>query len=174
MCQVNLAHFSGCQSMSASFPRTFSCGQLTTKLSQLKSELDRLSDFRAQQSGFAIFTNLFTTNVSTAPQHLQMELLELQSDSGLRAKFQDFYRLLPPALMPQLWLHAAHVLSRFGSTYLCEQMFSIRNKNKHRPRLTDDNLHEVLRIASAQDLKPDTDTLVMEKRYQTSGQKAHR
>uniref|UniRef100_A0A8P4KAR1 SPIN-DOC-like zinc-finger domain-containing protein n=1 Tax=Dicentrarchus labrax TaxID=13489 RepID=A0A8P4KAR1_DICLA len=156
ICQVkqdNLAHFPVCQSMSASFPGIFSCAQLATKLSRLKTEFDRrFSDFRAQLSGFAIFANPFTTDVCTAPQHLQMELIELQSDSGLRAKFQDaaiqdFYRLLPPGLMPQLQLHAARVLSMFGSTYLCEQMFSIMNLNK--------NKH-----ISPQDLKPDIDTLV--------------
>uniref|UniRef100_A0AAV2JHR5 Uncharacterized protein n=1 Tax=Knipowitschia caucasica TaxID=637954 RepID=A0AAV2JHR5_KNICA len=145
--QDNLAHFPVCQSVSASFPGTFSCAQLATKLSCLKTDFERrFSDFRAQQSGFAIFASPFTTDVCPAPQHPQMELIELQRDSGLREKFQDaavqdFYHLLPSGLMPQLQLHAARVLSMFGRTYFCEQLFSIMNlnKNKHRSRLTDDN-----------------------------------
>ncbi|CAI5693658.1 unnamed protein product [Oreochromis niloticus] len=143
------------------------------------NEFDRrFSDFRAQHSGFAIFTSPFTTDFSKAPHHLQLELIELQSNSGLKAKFQDaaiedFYRLLPPGIMPQL--HAARVLSMFGSTYLCEQMFSTMNlnKTKHRSHITDENLHAVLRIAAAQELKPDIDTLTKGKRCQTSGQKTH-
>uniref|UniRef100_A0A667YGT3 HAT C-terminal dimerisation domain-containing protein n=1 Tax=Myripristis murdjan TaxID=586833 RepID=A0A667YGT3_9TELE len=175
MCQVkkdNLAHFPVCQSISASFPGTFSCAQLATKLSRLMDESDwRFSDFRAQHSGFAIFANPFTTNVCTAPQQLQMELIELQSDK--RAKFQDaaiqdFYSLLPPGLMPQLQLHAACVLSMFGSTYLCEQISIMNlNKNKHRSCITDDNLHTVLRTASAQD------PLATETKHE-SGQETHR
>uniref|UniRef100_A0A8C8DGT4 SPIN-DOC-like zinc-finger domain-containing protein n=1 Tax=Oryzias sinensis TaxID=183150 RepID=A0A8C8DGT4_9TELE len=93
----------------------FSClsEHLASILSRLKTEFDlRFSDFRAQQSGFDIFANPFITDVCTAPQHLQRELIELQSDSGLRAKFQDaaiqdFYPLLLPGLVPQLRLHAA-------------------------------------------------------------------
>ena len=159
----NLAHFPVCQSTSASFPGAFSCARLATKLSWLMNEFDqRFPNFKAHHSGFAIFTNPFTTDVCSAPHYLQMELIELQSDSGLRAKFQnstieDFYCLLPLGLMPQLRLHAARVQSMFGSTYLCKQMFSIMNlnKTKHRSRITNNNLHAVLRIASAQDLKSD-------------------
>uniref|UniRef100_A0A3B3H4Y7 SPIN-DOC-like zinc-finger domain-containing protein n=1 Tax=Oryzias latipes TaxID=8090 RepID=A0A3B3H4Y7_ORYLA len=150
------------------FP-TFSCAQVASKLSRLKTfkEFDlRFSDFRAQQSGFDIFANPFITDVCTAPQHLQSELIELQSDSGLRAKFQDaaiqdFYPLLLPGLMPQLRLHAETARLLF---------FLLSGESG----LTDDNLHAVLRIASAQDLKPDIDTLAMGKLGQTSGQNTHR
>ncbi|XP_043968005.1 general transcription factor II-I repeat domain-containing protein 2-like [Gambusia affinis] len=178
--QNNLVHFPACQIISASSPGAFSCARLTTKLTLLTNEFDRrFYDFKSQHSSFDIFANPFTADVCSAPHRLQMELIELQSDSGLRAKFrdvsiEDFYRLLPPDLMPQLRLHAARVLSMFGSTYLCEQMFSIMNlnKTKHRSRITDENLHAAfMRSATAQELKPDIDELTRRKRCQTSGQK---
>ncbi|KAJ1081737.1 hypothetical protein NDU88_001913 [Pleurodeles waltl] len=149
----SLAHFPICQSISTSFPE--------------------------QNLTFTSLANPFNIDVDSAPHHLQMELIELQCNSSLKAKFQDatvddFYRLLPPALMPQLRLQAACVLSMFGSTYLCEQMFSVMNLNKTklRSRITDDNLHAVLRIATAQDLTPDIDGMTSGKRCQPSSQKS--
>uniref|UniRef100_A0A3Q4BB60 DUF4371 domain-containing protein n=1 Tax=Mola mola TaxID=94237 RepID=A0A3Q4BB60_MOLML len=128
----NLVHFPACQSISASFPGAFPCAHLANKLTLLINEFDRcFSDIRTQHSAFGIFPNPLTADIYSVPHVLQMELIDLQSDSDLRAKFQD------------LRLHAVCVLYMFGSTYLCKQL----------SRLTDNNIQAVLKIATAQDIK---------------------
>ena len=49
----------------------------------------------------------------------------------------------------------------FGSTYICEQTFSIMKftKSRYRSSLTDDHLSAVLRISTS-DIQPDFDALV--------------
>ena len=103
----------------------------------------------------------------------------LQDDSGLRAKLQNLQLKILPSTAPHLEalrLHTALVLSMFGRTDLFEQMFSIMNLNKTKRRslITDDNLHAVSRIALAQDLKADIDTLAKGKRCQASGVKTRK
>nr|KAF6271012.1 hypothetical protein mPipKuh1_010847 [Pipistrellus kuhlii] len=113
--QDNLAYFPVCLSISTTISGTFPCSRLATKVSHLLSEFEwRFSDFRTQHSGFDIFANPFTVDVNNVPHHLQMEIIELQSDSGLKSRFQDveiedFYPLLPPDSMPELRLHAARI-----------------------------------------------------------------
>uniref|UniRef100_A0A3Q3W8W1 DUF4371 domain-containing protein n=1 Tax=Mola mola TaxID=94237 RepID=A0A3Q3W8W1_MOLML len=103
----------------------------------------RFSDYRTQHSGFGIFSNPFTSDMYSAPCVLQMELIDIQSNSDPTAKFQDveiqdFYHLFPPAL-------------------IC---FSVMNLNK-------------TKIATAQDIKPDIDGLTSGKHCQTSGQETN-
>ena len=108
---------------------------------------------------FQVFKNLeilsspFTTEVDSAPENLQLELLDLLASNDLKEKFKsvslpDFYKLLSDDLFPKLKNFAAKFLTLFGSTYICEQAFSLKiNKSKNRSLLTDINLHDIIRIS---------------------------
>uniref|UniRef100_A0A8C6Y931 HAT C-terminal dimerisation domain-containing protein n=1 Tax=Naja naja TaxID=35670 RepID=A0A8C6Y931_NAJNA len=104
-------------------------------------------------------------NPETAPEEVQLELIDLQSDFVLQEKFsslelRDFYASLNEATFPNIWRMAQKILVLFGSTYVCEQTFSIMNINKapHRSSLTDEHLRSILRIATTK-LTPDFDAL---------------
>jgi len=66
---------------------------------------------------------------------------------------------------------ATKVLCMFGTTYLCEQVFSVMNinKTKLRSRLTHANLNDILKVAATLDLAPDIDALGKARRRQVSG-----
>jgi len=71
----------------------------------------------------------------TAPQELQLELTDLQSDTVLKEKFNsfklnDFHTSLNEATFPNLRRMAQKMLTLFGSTYVCEQTFSVMNINR--------------------------------------------
>ncbi|XP_069777943.1 general transcription factor II-I repeat domain-containing protein 2A-like [Narcine bancroftii] len=146
-----------------------SCASYFVRFSQ------RFADFEAQKCRFELLSNPFAVDVTSAPTNLQMELIELQCNDTLKSKYDSvgaaqFPQFLPDTL-PQLRTQAAQMLSMFGSTYLCEQLFSLMkiNKTPHRSRLTDEHLHSVLRISSAQSLTPEFDELASKKRCQVSG-----
>ena len=176
MHQCNLSHFSCCQVM---FPQlcatTFPKAHFAEKLSELRSEFARrFGDFEAQKSNFELLRNPFAVDVETAPANIQMELIELQCNGTLKAKYgtvgpTKFIRFIPET-MPHLRLHAARTLCMFGSTYICEQLFSVMkiNKTSHRSRLTDEHLQSILRISATQSLTPNINKLVSMKRCQTS------
>ena len=96
-----------------------------------------------------------------APPQLQLELIELQCDDEWRGRHQqlslvDFYRQLDKGRFPEMRTLAKKMLSLFGSTYLCEQTFSVMNLNKSRLRskLSDSHLRDILRISTSA-VKPD-------------------
>ncbi|KAI5609624.1 general transcription factor II-I repeat domain-containing protein 2-like, partial [Silurus asotus] len=101
----------------------------------------------------------------TAPQEVQLELIDLQSDSVLKEKFSslelnDFYAAFNEAMFPNLWKTAQKMPTLFGSTFICEQTFSVININKtpHRCRLSDQHLGSIMRNATTK-LSPDFNKL---------------
>ena len=97
---------------------------------------------------------------------VQLELIDLQSDAVLAERFKsesllDFYSSLKEENFPNIRRHAQKMLVLFGSTYICEQTFSVMKftKSRYRSSLTDDHLSAVLRISTS-DIQPDFNTLV--------------
>lgn len=111
------------------------------------------------------------------PVNIQLEIIDLQCDSDLKEKFataglDTFYQYLLPGYSNMTL--AAKVLCMFGTTHLCEQVFSVMsiNKTKLRSRLTHKLLNNILKLAATQDVTPDIDVLVKAKRFQVSGAKS--
>ena len=116
-------------------------------------------------------------NASDLPVNIQLEIIDFQCDSDLKVKFataglDTFYQHLLPGY-PNLTALAAKVLCMFGTTYLCEQVFSVMNikKTKLRSRLTNKHLNNILKLATTQDVMPNIYALVEAKRCQVSGVK---
>jgi hypothetical protein len=124
----------------------------------LLSEFDRrFALMKENDKDFRLFETPLNIDPAEAPEEFQLELIELQSDGSLQAKYNtmtllDFYKGQIPAMkFPNLKLHALKMISLFGTTYCCEQFFSklLIAKNKLRTKITDENLQHQLRIASS-------------------------
>ena len=139
----------------------------STMLEALHAEFSRrFQDFKTLESEMHMVSSPFNCSVDDAPSEVQMELIDLQSDTLLADHFKsvsllDFYSALKEENFPHLRRHAQRILVLFGSTYHCEQTFSVMkfNKSKHRSSMTDDHLSAVLRIATS-DIPPDFNALV--------------
>ncbi|XP_067949502.1 EPM2A-interacting protein 1-like [Watersipora subatra] len=125
----------------------------------------RFSDFEKIDKSLQSAACSLSQDPETAPEELQLELINLQSDPVLKEKFNflklnDFYATLNEAAFSHLWRTAQKMLALFGLIYVCEQTFSVMNINKasHRSKLTDQHLRSILRIATTK-LTPDFDAL---------------
>ncbi|KAK0153162.1 General transcription factor II-I repeat domain-containing protein 2A [Merluccius polli] len=150
--------------------------QYKDKIIELLQEFEwRFQVFGELEKEFAFFRSPFTVKASDMPADIQLEIIDLQCDYDMKQKFASvgidtFYQYLFPGY-PKLTSLAAKVLSMFGTTYLCEQAFSVMNinKTKHRSRISNAHLNDIVKCAATQDFKPDIDALVKAKRCQVSG-----
>ena len=143
---------------------------------------NRFNDLRGREQKLALFREPFSLNAEEFDDDpdLQLEVLDFQSCSNLKASFrelplEEFYRLvinLNKDQFPKIMENAYFWTVQFGSTYVCEQSFSLMKltKSKHRSRLTDGHKDCALRLAISP-IVPNLDELVKEKRCQISGPK---
>ena len=170
--QRNAAHFPCLKSLSVNHQSMVKYASL---LSGLMHEFDsRFTVFTELKKDFALFRSPFTTDASEVPEGMQMELIDLQCCARLKDAYastgnESFYQSLPPEY-PIITAFAGKILCMFGTTYLCEQAFSVMNfnKSKVRNRLTHGHLNDVMKIATAQSLSPNVDKLVKTKRLLAS------
>uniref|UniRef100_A0A3P9L8G5 SPIN-DOC-like zinc-finger domain-containing protein n=1 Tax=Oryzias latipes TaxID=8090 RepID=A0A3P9L8G5_ORYLA len=134
-------------------------------LSNLNKEFDfHFVDFKKTAGDMELFSQPFSVSLDLVPEHLKMEFIEFQCDTELRRKFvslplRDFYPHVSVQRYPQMRKNAQVMLSLFGSTYICEQTFSLMNlkKIKLRGTLTDSHLQDIQTLVSK--LQPNIQSL---------------
>lgn len=129
-----------------------------SEIRKLVIEFDtRFLELSKYEKVFELFSCPFLVEASTAPENLQMELIELQCNNEMKLIFNsttkiDFYnKYITSPRYPNLRSFAQRVVSAFGSTYICESFFSKMKfaKNSSRSSITDSNLENQLRCSTS-------------------------
>lgn len=183
LAENNTAHFPTLKSLqgASEFHADIGTEKYCSHIFKLVSEFrERFADFKNFENDLSIFRNPFSVSADEVSEHLQLELIELQCNAVLKDKFSSldlgsFYQYVGPKY-PQINCLVSKIMSMFGSSYVCEQLFSVMNLNKSRlrSRLTDEHLNSIMKIATAQSIVPNIDVLVQAKRCQVSGSSCSR
>ncbi|KAM9802264.1 tRNA (guanine-N(7)-)-methyltransferase non-catalytic subunit wdr4 isoform X6 [Syngnathus typhle] len=87
--QTNLCPFPACKALMDS-GTTFSGEKYADTIGKLQEEFDqRFADFKTHRATFQTFADPFSFDVEDAPLVLQMELIDLQCHTDLKAKFRE-------------------------------------------------------------------------------------
>lgn len=176
--ESNLTHFPCCLCVSrdAETGVEFPVKKCVEALELLQTEIcKRFQDFHSNAQQIRCFQNPFDVDIEECDSGLQMELIELQASDGLKDLFKatgnliTFYASLPPVTYENLKKFARSMVTIFGSSYVCEQTFSRMKfvKSRQRTRLTDEHLHQTLRMCVS-NLKPDITSIVTQKQAHCS------
>lgn len=141
------------------------------QLKKLHEEFEkRFQDFKRIEQSLNIFSMPFNVNVDETPANLQLELIEMQCNTHLKQLFLntnklEFYKSISRTQYPNIVAHAQKIMAMFGTSYLCEQTFSIMKlrKNCLRNRLSDDHLFSLLKISASQ-MEPAYDDIMQKQK----------
>ena len=133
----------------------------------------RFQDVYKFEELFDAVTSPFSVDVTKVPENLKLELQNLKVDQVLKSKWNEtdniteFYKNIPQCRFPHLHKCYASILAMFGSTYICEQFFSIMKitKSTTRSKMTNENLKNSLILSSCQTIFPNITNLVKQTRH---------
>jgi hypothetical protein len=103
----------------------------------------------------------------------ELEMIDLCEEDQLKPALREgtieFWKSVPMEKYPNVKRAALKIMSMFGSTYVCESVFSTLKhvKSKHHSVLTDTHVRELLRVATTE-YKPDLKRIVQGKECQKS------
>ncbi|XP_033971718.1 general transcription factor II-I repeat domain-containing protein 2-like [Trematomus bernacchii] len=172
----NFIHLPATQNLSAENPAVpFPAEKCVEALEMLKAKFGvRFRQLRVNAKEIRLFQNPFLADIDEAQPSYQFELAELQNCDVLKDAFKpnsliDFYAALPNDTYPNIKKHAMKMFTLFGSTYICEQTFSHMKhlKTQMRSRLTDEHLHQCLRLAVTR-MEPDIQLLTSQMQAHSS------
>lgn len=164
----DLSHFSSCRKLAeeSEDDGILDFSEFAGNIQEIIEEFDtRFKDFESLKSSMLLFSNPIRANIEDQPTDLQLELCDLQADTFLQTRDEkgaDFFKLLTKERFPNLRDFGQRITSMFGSTYLCESVFSALKfiKNHNRSRLTDSSLLHLLRLSTTE-LEVDIHSLVV-------------
>lgn len=151
----SLVHFKSCQKIVEDFPdENVDFSEFQKNVKDVQDEFDkRFRDFEEIKKDISLFSNPMSAKTEEQDLAYQMELCELQADAfyqTVQLRGPDFFKLLPRDRFPNLRQFGLKVTSMFGSTYICESVFSSMKhiKNNIRNRLSDTSLQHLIRLST--------------------------
>jgi len=153
----DLTHFQSCKKLSEDYEehKKPDFSDFVENLREISVEFDtRCQDFESMRPDINLFNNPLGVEVEQQEADLQMELCDLQADPFLSSRKErgpQFFKLLEADRFPKLRRFGQKITSVFGSTYLCEVIFSAMKsiKSDKRNRLADASLLHALRLAKS-------------------------
>ena len=140
----------------------------------------RFRDLRLKRSQIMFLVNPFNSETNCLKVPLvsdeaaaELEMIDLCEEDQLKYVLREgtieLWKNVPIEKYPNVKRAALKILSMFGSTYICESVFSTLKhvKSKHRSVLTDTHVNELLRLATTE-YKPDLKRIVQDKDCQKS------
>jgi len=142
-------------------------------LNKLRNEFnDRFTVIQKMEPELNVFMTPFSVPIEKAPDNLKVELIRFQHNSILKDRYYhfngdlvSFYKGVKQQDFPKLHALALKFLSMFGTSYVCELLFSFMKltKSKHRATMCDSTLQSLLRIQTSKTIQPNLSKIVQAK-----------